>query len=747
MQAIKWIRKNKQPIMVVVVIFSMVIFVGGVGFTELLKYMGQGGKTDIATYDDGRKITNEDMANARHEIEVLDAIGAKVILFNKTNAYGMMDVNGQLLGHLLFGDTQTAARIRNQLRQGAQRGQIPLTTAQIDDFFNQPLERAEFTWILLNAEAQKAGIVVSNSQAAAVLRQLIPQLYEQLYGRQITAAQAIGQIATQMNLTNDQILAVYGKLMSISKWADQVCNLENTTLTQIRSLVGHRNNKIDPNYVEFPTDWFVSKQAQPTEDQIQAQFNAYKDFQPGDITDQNPYGFGYKLPKRVQLEYFYILNDDVKKIAVKPTSEALEEFYSNNINQFTDSKPKDPNDPQGDQITTTKSFVEVSEQIRQTIEQQNTEKLTQLIFKDARDLLDVELITLDMEKAEADQLRKAAVDYATVGAKITEKYKIPVHTGTTGLLEPSDFASDNCLARLRINLAGIQTTLLDAAFGVDPQNAVVPRKVGVYVPRMWENIGPLKSSYYSQDYTTIWITTLCRVVDVRPSEAPANIDVIYSTTGMSPFDTNSKKTFDLKQQIADDLKQVAAMDAAKAAAQELQQLIAKSDWDRAIEAYNTLYAPKDPNTIKDSAFLKLAVTSQTNQVLVPAANIEQYKQIMKDNPAMARSIQMNLVSNMLNQKLFDLLGDKTDTGVISQLVELKAARAWYVVMSIKERPATTEDYLQSKSFAALQATLDSSAAMGLIHFDPSQIIKRMNFAIIQQDRNEEASADKTAAKD
>ena len=55
-----------------------------------------------------------------------------------------------------------------------------------------------------------------------------------------------------------------------------------------------------------------------------------------------------------------------------------------------------------------------------------------------------------------------------------------------------------------------------------------------------------------------------------------------------------------------------------------------------------------------------------------------------------------------------------------------------MVQSITRQPATTDDYLQSKSFAALRTTLDSSAGMGLIHFDPSQISKRMNYKLVKQ---------------
>jgi hypothetical protein len=745
MQAIKWIRKNKQTIMVFVVVLCMLTFVGGVGFTELLKYVGQGGKVTIATYDKGEKISNTDMINARQELEVLKSIQADVVLFNKPNAFGIMDVNSQLLGYLLFGDTQSGAQIRAQLRQASGRGQIPVTTAQIDTYFNQQTERPEISWILLCAEADKAGIAVSNAQSAAQLKELIPQLT----GNRYSAAQVISGVASQMNLTNDQILAVYGKMLGILKWAEQVCNNENTTVAQIRSLVGRNKNKIDAEIVKFPVDWFIGKQTQPSDDQIQTQFNAYKDLKPGQFTDQNPYGFGYKLPQRVQLEYFYLRSDDVEKIAEKPTAETMEEYYSKNIDQFTNSTPKDPNNPEGEKITETKSFAEVSEQILQTLEQQNSEKMTQLIFKDARDLLDAELISLDMEKAAADQIRKAAVDFATIAAKITEKHKVPIHTGKTGLMSQMDFGADNCLAGLRISHAGIQTSLLEAVFSVDPQNAVVPRKVGVYIPRMWENIGPLKGAFYSEkNFTSTAITLICRVVDAKPSEVPASLDMTYSTEGMVSSDTQrEKKIFDLKQQIADDLKKAAAMNAASAAAEEFKQLIGKSDWDRAVEAYNTLYAPKDPNTVKDNGFIKLAVSPLQQQLLASASDIEQFNRMMQDNPAMAGFIQTRIVSNMLNQKLFDLLADKPQTGVISQVIELKPAMTYYVVKSITRQPATTEDYLQNKSFAALRTALDSASELGLIHFNPAQIHKRMNFTPAKEEMAAADGPKETPAKD
>jgi hypothetical protein len=703
----------------------MITFVGGYGFQQLLIYMGHGGKQTFATYDTGKKITSTDMMAARQELEVLTAMRMDMFLFNKPTTYGAPDINARLLGALLFGDTQTLAHLRNQLCQSAQQGQIPVTVADIDAFFNQEQERPETMWILLSAEARRAGIAVSNAQSAGFLRQLIPQMTN----NQIDAATQIHRVASQLNLTDAQILSTFGKLLGILKWADEVCNNEDVTLAQLRAVVGRNMERIDVDSAKFPAEWFISQQPEPTAQQIQTQFDTYKEFSPGQFSEKNPYGFGYKLPVRVQLEYFYVKNDDVKQRTEKPTAEAMEEYYSSNIDQFRSSKPKDPNNPKGETITETRSFAEVSGQIYNALEQQRSEKLTQLIFKDAKDMLDTQMISLDMEKASNEQIRQAAVDFQAVAAKMTEKYKVPIHTGKTGLLSPADFAADNCLISLQISHSGMQTPLPEAVFAMDPQNVLTPKKIGMYIPRLWENIGPMTGGFYSEkDFSYTSVTVICRVIDIQKSDVPSAFDVTYSSAGMIDSGAeNEKKVFSLKQQVSDDIRRVQAMETAKAKAEEFKRLIAKTNWDKAVEKYNSTYAPKDPNIAPTGAFRKLTVDSLKRQLLASESDISQIRRIMRDNPISAGFLQSRIVANMLNRRFFDLLAEKAHTGEISEIVEFTPGAAYYVVKSVIRQPATMEEYQQSKPFAAIRTSLNSASSLGLIHFDPKHIQKRMNY--------------------
>jgi hypothetical protein len=729
MHMIKWIRKNRQILMTVLVIGCMITFVGGVGFTELLKYMGRSGKQTFATYDTGKKITSTDMMAARQELEVLTAMRIDLFLFNKPSAYGAPDINARLLGALLFGDAQTSAHLRNQLCQSAQQGQIPVTVADIDAFFNQEQERPETMWILLSAEARRAGIAVSNAQSAGFLRQLIPQMTN----NQIDAATQIQRVASQMNLTDGQILSTFGKFLGILKWADEVCNNEDVTLAQLRAVIGRNMERIDVDSARFPAEWFINQQPEPTALQIQTQFDTYKEFPPGQFSEKNPYGFGYKLPVRAQLEYFYVKNDDVKQRTEKPTAEAMEEYYSGNIDQFRSSKPKDPNNPKGETITETRSFADVSGQIYTALEQQRSEKLTQLIFKDAKDMLDTQLISLDMEKASNEQIRLAAVDFQAVAAKMTEKYKVPIHTGKTGLLSPADFAADNCLTSFQVSHSGMQTPLPEAVFAMDPQNASTPKKVGVYIPRLWENIGPMAGGFYSEkDLSYTAVTAVCRVIDIQKSDVPSAVDVTCSSAGMIDSGAeNEKKVFSLKQQVSDDIRRVQAMETAKAKAEEFKQFVAKTDWDKAVEKYNSTYAPKDPNSAPASAFRKLTVDSLKRQLLASESDISQIRRIMRDNPISAGFLQTRIVANMLNRRFFDLLAGKAHSGEISDIVEFTPGAAYYVARNVIRQPATTEDYQQSKPYAAIRTSLNSASSLGLIHFDPKHIQKRMNYVLLK----------------
>ncbi len=745
MQWIKWIRKNRQRIMTFVVVFCMIAFVGGYGLEQFLMYLGSGGKQTIATFDRGSKITNVEMSNAQQELEIIKAVGGAGFLFYKQTPFRMPDTSAQLLGHLLFGDSQSAAQLRGQLKQMIQQGQPLLSTAQVDAFFTPESERPEILWILLNAEAQQAGVAVSNKQAAEFLRSLMTQMSG---GQPVNLAAIIQNIASQYNSTDKDILATFAKLLAILTWTEQVCDMQNVTMPQITADIGRNMESLDINYAAFDARRFISQQAEPSAEQIAAQFEAYKNSQPNRFSDANPFGFGYLLPHRVQMEYIVIKNDDIAALVAKPTSEEMEAYYSANLtSQFQESVPVDPNKPDGEKKTITHSFAEKSEQIRRTLEQERADKQKQIIVKEIRDLADAKFASLDMEKATVEQLMQAAVDFNAVAKQIGDKYKLDVRAGKTGLLSPDDLSNDNALRSLRFEQAGQSYQLCDAVMMISADGKQA-KTIGQYIPKQWETIGTLSGGLYDQQANKYYaLTAIARVIGVYPPQTADNVDVAYSIDGIRLKDSDAPKIFRLEDKVIEDIKLVSAMETAKKHADEFKALAAKN-WDNAIEEYNTKYAPKDPNKAGDAEFKPLVVQTLSRQILVPQSDMDRIQRFCEENPLMAQRYQSRIAANMLNVKYSELLGEKTDTGTIADIVEFKPQTTVYVVKQIKRNPATTKDLTDNTAMTALRTTVTTSASLGLTHLNPDNIKQRMNYkSLIAKDSETPTPNAEGAAED
>ena len=101
---------------------------------------------------------------------------------------------------------------------------------------------------------------------------------------------------------------------------------------------------------------FAETQDEPSEAKMVEHFDMYKKFFAGEISDQNPYGFGYKLPDRAKLEYVIVKFEDVSKIVAAPTQQEKEEYYQRYSQQLTKQVPLDPNDPNSPLIERTRSY-------------------------------------------------------------------------------------------------------------------------------------------------------------------------------------------------------------------------------------------------------------------------------------------------------------------------------------------------------------------------------------------------------
>ncbi|MBC8378884.1 MAG: hypothetical protein H8E62_06905 [Planctomycetes bacterium] len=716
MSLVKWIRKNNRKIMVFVVIFCMIAFVVGYTGLQIISSVFDPGRQAVAHYNDGQKMRINDLRAAQNELSILRMIRSDQL----TASQGL---SGALLSRLIFPESPLANEIPSQLKQAVQQGQLQLSLEELDAYFNQQPERPENLWILLKAEAYKAGTIVSTEQAKETLRDIVPQMMG------IDAAQLVQQIIRQNNLTEDQIARTFADLLSVLEYANTVVNNEAVTLNQVKAFVGRSKERLDVEFVKVPAKLFVDENAAVSDADIQKQFENFKASMPNDPTPENPFGFGYRLPKRVQVEYMVIKTDDIKSQIASPTSEAMEDYYSRNVQQFQQQVPVNPNNPDSEKTTVIRPYVEVERSIRQAIEKEKADNLASLIFNEIKNITELGFEKISFDEATVDQLQTAAGDYQAAGQEILKNFQVPVTVGKTGWLSIEDFQQEKILKTLQVQAQQRNPIkLIDLAFIASSDAKQTRRRIGLPTVRLWQNIGPVEG-YGQEEQKYHPLVALIRVIGVENATVPESVDVSYDTKGVALFeDPDVQNSFSLKENIKEDLLLVKAMESAKARTEELKSLIESKGWDEAVESYNAKYAKDSDNEESGDQTIRLEKAEQ--QLRASGTEIAFAKKYIQENPAMAALLQQGLVTDMLNGRFYKLLEDGSDsTGSIYQVLAFEPEATCYVVKEVIRQPATITDYLENKASTAFQLNMQDTPASTMIHFAPDNILKRMNYQL------------------
>ena len=724
MNLVRWFRKNNKKVMAVVVIVIMIGFIGG----GALQQLGRRRSGTIAHFANMIEITDYDLFTARRELEILRMLRADALLRSQ-------DLHGIFLGELLFSDQRTSVALINQLKQTIRANQYQISEKQINDIYRRQAPPGIY-WLLLQNEAQNAGIRISNEQAGELLGRIIPQLFQGQTYRQL-----IGAIITQQRIPEQQILTTLSKLLAVLQYSSIVCSNEDLTTRQIMQMASNEEERINVEFVKFDSAIFArtkasqegEQQEAPGEEKIAEHFKKYKAIAPGTVSDENPYGFGYKLPDRVQLEYIACRLDDVKKIVKRPTQDEMGNFYSRNKQQlYTEQVPSDPNDPNSPTIPKTKSFAEVASSISQQLLKDKVNSTATNILQEARALTEAEMEDLKIESAEVttEQLKEKAGDYKTTAAQLSEKYKIKIYTGQTGLLSPIDIQSDKQMGTLFLQGYGQNPVILSkVVFAVDELAVSELGPFDVPKPRMFENIGPVKDmmSIYGSD--TGGIMAIVRVIDAKKACEPENIDVTYSTHSLK-FDPNEgnagEDRYSVKEKVSEDLMKLAAMETTKSRAEEFIALTKKESWTNAINKLEELYGqlqqrdPNDPNTFRLQNYPSMRRMLKANLATIALQG--------RGDPMTPFYLNESKINKQFIDKLYSLIPpDKDRAESLPVVMEFEPDMSYYVVKDLSVKRIYQEDFDNSKATRLFREDYIQSQSLAVIHYNPENILKRMNF--------------------
>jgi hypothetical protein len=748
--------------MAIVAIGTLASFMGLGTYLQFISRRSRGLQKTAAYFGDNRKITNNDIMLAREDLRILQLAGAGELLRNiGVPLFNTPDFRALLMGELLFSERRTSPGLINYIKQTIRTNDYRISDKQINDMY-KPTVPSEIYWYCLLKEAQLAGMRVSNEDARRLLVNAYPKI-QQFNGA--TYSQIVGGVVKRDGIPEEKILTTFGKLLSIWEYSKMSCSGEDITNSQIMQSVSRENETIDVNFVKFDSALFAETQSEPNQEIISEHFNKYKPYFAGAVSEENPYGFGYKLLDRVELEYIMCRLEDVSKIVKPPTQEEAEEFYRRNRSQFTEEVLSDPNDPNSPLTERVKGYAEVASIISENLLQNKINSKAKSILDEAKSLTEPGLRDTDTEaNLTAEQLKKRAGDYKTAAGQLSKNYNIKVYTGKTGLLSATDTQLDDYLGRLFLRVYGDTVIgLTQIVFAVDELDLSELGPFAASKPRMYENIGPLRDILGR-------ITAIVRVVDAQKAIEPESINQTFSVRTLK-FETadqqanqedpnlvpgedlESEEVYSVKEKVTEDLKRLAGMDVTKKKAGEFLDLVAKDGWERSIEKFNELYGEHggqdksdpnvgdDPNAIKDTDE-PFRMENSANLQRISLETIGRLAVLSEGNPGAPLfvkeaqrwlSLSEAKISRQFIDQLYSLVPPDSNTAdSLPILMVFKPDMSYYCIKDISVRRVVREEYEQIKPIQAFKDEHIEFQSLAAVHFNPANILKRTNFRWVRE---------------
>lgn len=722
MSLIRWFRKNNTRLMVAVVFIAIVGFV----LAPVLRRFGGPAremKKALAYFGEDGEITSHDLALARRELAILARLNTSALLKNLQLAeFSIPDLHAVFLGELLFSDRRVSPAVSRSIKLMAGRYNYRINDAQIDDIYKTAYPK-EIYWLLLTNEARQAGIRVSTENAKKILADLIPQMFEGA-----VYSQVLEVIVSDQSVTEDTILETFAKLQSVLHYASSVCSSEEITDLQIRQAVGVENETIDVELVPFNASTFAEAEKQPSEEEITSHFDKYKKFFAGSISEDNPYGFGYKFPDRAELEYITIKLEDVKSLVSEPTPDETEEFYRLHRKEFVEKIADEANDPNSSTTERIKTYTEMANAIsKQLFENKINLKATGILQRadtlTKAGFAEIENGASSLSKAEFE---KIAGDYNAVARQLSQENNIKVYTGHTGLLTAADMQADEYLSRLYLQDYGYY--LPQIVFAVDELGS---SRLGIFdipKPRMYENIGPMKDSWEE-------IAAIFRIVKAEKASEPKEVNETFSKASLRfehEEEEKSEDVYSVREAVIEDLKKLAAMETTKAKAYEFVKQIVKDGWDESITKFNKLYGKRnidEPNVfeLEESRELKRVSNLTFDTMIMQRAN----------NPLVEFITNESKKQDLLINTLYTLVPeDANSLNTVPFIMEYKPDMSFYVIKNLAVRRVNQDEYDRFKSPMAYREDIVRSQSLAAVHFNPENILTRMKFLSAEQEPEE-----------
>jgi hypothetical protein len=548
----------------------------------------------------------------------------------------------------------------------------------VDRLFREMRDNPEY-YYLLQLEARKMGLNPSldeNDEQGIVVK--------------LPDSRRVPLQDSNDEMLNNRVRSYLANLLMVQRAFIRAAQTAKISQPMISFELANAMQQIKCYVVDFPLSSYQEKVPEPTDEQLKQHFEAFADFLPNSQpTEANPFGFGYKYPNRVKLQYVGVPRAEVARIvrASKPDpydwSVEAYKYYDKHQSEFPTTQPATTSP--ADALTlgpvvaptsgpATRPFEEVREQIISQLVEAQVDRLQPQIVSEIRNRL--------MRDYEAYRNANPAPTTATtapttgfasfeylqeLAREIEARHKITITVATI-----SDSFKSAAELRLLpgigqvIGYADMATVLAEPFVPQDQRNR--PEVLSLYEPSR-----PMPDALGN---TYLW-----RITDADPSHRPALVE-------------------EVREQAIYDWKRAQAMALAKDDAQKLLEQAKSTGLKEAAE----------------QAGLKLAMTGFYSP----------YSREPIDNYSVSSRAQTTFVNK--TYALMSALADKTTSTRPVGLVELpadgKVAVAELIAIESRMSPDTSD---LTRSFLTQRMTQEYRQAIGMEWFNLESVIQRLGY--------------------
>jgi hypothetical protein len=376
----KYIRKNRRKVLAIASVGLMIAFAAPTTCTQF-KSRGEGEYGSL--YGGAQKLTGREFQSLQGEWSFLKQRFSPVAIAVAIGTSGIGsgdELLTELLGNPAMADEIQRFYIMSQqnpfMMMQNPNLQFMMRAFQEGQFAYAQIENNDEMFPLLVKEAQANGTTVSNDQLEMILARMGSTHDTDPYHQNLR--QSLNDLLLVMNN--------YKRAAGVMKVSQPARQYRLASSMQ----------EMSANLVEFNAKDFLSQVGEPTPQQIQAQFDKYKDT----LAESSSSGFGYKYPNRVKFDSISINKEQIRKAVGEIDLVDMFEYFERNKNKpemiLTTQPATRPNDQlnlsnlpasQPRPTTRPKTFEEAKEQIRTTLADQRIGELSNKVRDAVRNTL------------------------------------------------------------------------------------------------------------------------------------------------------------------------------------------------------------------------------------------------------------------------------------------------------------------------------------------------------------------------